>query len=87
MKDPFKIIKYPLSTEKAIRLMEAENKMIFVVDTKATKKEIKAAIQELLKSKVAKVNTLISPNGKKKAYVKFAPDVLAMDVASNLGLM
>ena len=87
MKDPFTVIKYPLSTEKSIRMMEAENKMVFVVDNKATKPEIKKAIEEMLKTKVVDVNTLISPRGKKKAFVKFAPDVLAMDIASNLGLM
>lgn len=87
MKDAFTIIKYPLSTEKSIRLMEAENKMIFVVDNKATKTDIKKAAEELLKVKVVSVNTLISPQGKKKAFIKFAPDVMAMDVASTLGLM
>jgi len=87
MKDMFSIIKYPLSTEKSIRLMESENKMIFVVDNKATKPEIKKAIEEMLKTKVVSVNTLISPKGKKKAFVKFAPDVLAMDIATNLGMM
>ena len=38
------VIKYPLSTEKSIRLMEAENKLIFVVDLRAKKQEIKEAI-------------------------------------------
>ena len=37
--DPYSIIKCPLSTEKSIRLMESENKLIFVVNKKATKKE------------------------------------------------
>ena len=46
--DPYKIIKCPLSTEKSIRLMEKENKLIFVVDLKANKPEIKKAIEELL---------------------------------------
>ena len=40
------IIKYPLSTEKAIRLMESENKLVFVVDDKASKQEIKKAIEK-----------------------------------------
>jgi len=57
------------------------------VDTKATKPEIKQAAETLLKARVISVNTTIGPNGKKKAYIQFAPDVLAMDIASNLGLM
>ncbi len=85
--NPIDVIKYPLSTEKSIRLMEAENKMIFVVDNKATKADVKKAVEQVLKGKVVAVNTTIMPDGKKKAYVKFAPDTLAMDVATNLGLM
>ena len=50
--DAYNIIKYPLSTEKSIRLMEAENKLIFVVNKKATKKEIKAAVEEMFKVKI-----------------------------------
>jgi len=61
------IIKYPVSTEKTIRLMEAENKLGFIVDKKATKQQIKQAIQELFKAKVTKVNTFIGPDGKKKS--------------------
>ena len=34
-------IKYPLSTEKSIRLMEAENKLLFIFDRKDRNKEIK----------------------------------------------
>jgi len=85
--DPHQIIKYPLSTEKSLRLMESENKLIFVVDLKANKKEIKSAIEELFKVKVDKVNTFITNNGEKRAYVKFNKETPAIDVATNLGLM
>jgi len=86
-KDPFTILKYPLSTEKCIRMMEAENKIVFIVDVKATKKEIQDAANVVLKARVIAVNTSITPKGLKKAYLKFAPDVLAMDIATNLGLI
>lgn len=81
------VIKYPLSTEKSIRLMEAENKLMFVVDRKATKQSIKKAVEELFKAKVVDVNTLISPRGKKMAYVRFSAETPAIDIATNLGLM
>lgn len=80
-------IKYPLSTEKSLRLMESENKLIFVVDGKARKAEIKKEIEKLFKVKVLKVNTYIAPDGRKKAYVKFSDDTPAIDIATNLGLM
>ena len=81
------IIKYPLATEKSIRLMESENKLIFVVDKKAKSAEIKIAIEELFKVKVAKVNTVITPKGEKRAYIKFSDETPAIDIATQLGLM
>jgi len=87
MKDCYKIVKYPLATEKSVKLMEAENKLIFIVDRKARKSEIKEAVQEIFNVKVKKVNTLITPGGKKKAYVKLGEGTSALDVATNLGLM
>lgn len=80
------VIKYPLSTEKSIRLMESENKLIFVVDRKAKKDEIKKAIEETFNVKVVDINTFIF-NGQKRAYVKFSDATPAIDVATNLGLM
>lgn len=82
-----KVIKYPLSTEKSIRLMESENKLVFVVDKKARKQDIKKAIEELFKAKVVSVNTYIGPKGDKRAYVRFNDETPAIDIATNLGLM
>jgi large subunit ribosomal protein L23 len=80
------VIKYPVSSEKAIRLMEAENKLVFVVDFKATKPDVKKAVEELFKAKVVQVNTLVT-KGQKRAYVRFAPESPAIDIATSLGLM
>jgi len=82
-----KTLLYPLATEKSIRLMERENKLIFVVDKHAKKPEIKNAVEEMFKVKVDKVNTYVSSDGKKHAYVKFAKESPAIDVATQLGLM
>jgi ribosomal protein uL23 len=82
------LIKYPLATEKTIRMMEAENKLIFMVDRKANKDEIRKAIEDVFKVKVVSVNTTIErKDGKKKAYVKLRSDYPAIDVATQLGLM
>ncbi len=83
----YEIIKNPLSTEKGIRLMESENKLLFVVDRKANKKDIKEAVEKMFKAKVEKVNTLIAPDGKKRAYVKFSAETPAIDIATQLGMM
>nr|MCK4930229.1 50S ribosomal protein L23 [Nanoarchaeota archaeon] len=81
------IIKYPLSTEKAIRLMESENKLVFVVDNKASKQEIKKAVEDRFDVKVEQVRTLNDFKGRKKAYVKFSAETPAIDLATKLGLM
>ena len=81
------IIKYPLATEKSIRLMESQNKLIFVVDRSATKPQIKEAIEELFSAKVDQVRTLHTPDNKKRAYVTFNEETPAIDIATKLGLM
>ena len=85
--DPYDIIKYPLSTEKSIRLMESENKLIFVVNNKSTKKEIKKAIEDMFKVQVDSINTLVNAEGEKRAYVKFSAKNPAIDIATQMGLM
>lgn len=81
------IIKYPLATEKSIRLMESENKLVFVVGINANKLEISKAIEDEFNVKVDKVRTLIDTKGRKKAYITFSPETPAIDVATKLGLM
>ena len=85
--DPYRIIKYPLSTEKSIRQIEFDNKITFVVDKKATKPEIKRAVEELFKVKVVKVNTQNTFSGHKRAHIKLAPENLASDISAELGLI
>lgn len=81
------IIKHPLSTEKSLRLLEAENKMVFIVDIKANKQRIKEDLEKTFNIKVSKINTLITPGGIKKAYVKFSDETPAIDLATKLGMM
>ena len=80
------VIKYPVSTEKCLKLMEAENKIVFIIDRKARKHEVKKAVEEMFSVKVIKINTLIGREGK-KAYVKLGKDFSAMDIATKLGLV
>ena len=85
--DPFKILKYAAMTEKNVALVEKENKIVFIVDRKAKKQEIKQAFEELLKVKVADINTSITREGKKKAFIKLKPEYSAADVAVKLGMI
>ncbi len=84
---PHEIIIRFVLTEKSLRLAERENKITIIVRRDATKKQIKEAIEKLYNVKVEKVNTLITPEGEKKAYVKLAPEYSAMDLLTKLGLI
>lgn len=81
------VIKYPLLSEDAVTLLEAENKITFVVNIKSDKHDIKRAVQELYEVRVENVNTLITPEGEKKAFVKLTPDFKAADLAVRLGIL
>jgi len=76
----------PLVTEKAVRLIEAENTLVFEFDKRKTKTEIKKQIEEILEVKVDKIRTLVRDN-KKYVYVKLNKKNLAIDLATKLGLM
>jgi large subunit ribosomal protein L23 len=85
--NPYDVVLYPLMTEAASLMVEKENKLIFVVNLKARKEDVKRAVEELYEVKVAKVNLLITPQGNKKAFVKLHPDYKAADVAIKLGIL
>ncbi|MBI4145365.1 50S ribosomal protein L23 [Candidatus Woesearchaeota archaeon] len=80
-------IKHPLATEKSIRMMEASNTLVFVVEKQATKVDIKEAIEKAFTAKVSRVRTQVDRQGQKRAYVTFAKETPAIDIATNLGLM
>ncbi len=85
--DPFRTLKYPLLTEKNIGMIERENKIVFIVDRRANKKQIAKAMEKLFEVKVESVNTLIDRKGRKKAYVKLSKDYKATDLATRLGMI
>ncbi len=80
------VILYPYMTEKAVRLTE-KNKIVFIVPRSVGKQEIKLALEENYGVKVEKINTVISPLGKKKAYVLLSKESSAAELASKLGML
>jgi large subunit ribosomal protein L23 len=74
-------------TESASLMVEKDNKLIFIVNLKAGKADIKRAVEELYEVKVEKINLLITPQGVKKAFVKLKPEFRASDVAIKLGIL
>ena len=87
MKDPHKVLIHPQVTEKAVRLIEAENKLVFIVARDASRADVKRAVEILFDVKVEDVKTEIMPNGRKRAYVKLAPEFMADEIAAKLGVV
>jgi large subunit ribosomal protein L23 len=85
--DNNEIISYPLMTESTSVMVEKDNKLVFIVNLKAGKADIKKAVEELYAVKVSKVNLQITCQGTKKAYVKLTEEYRASDVAIKLGIL
>ena len=81
------VIHYPLMTESASLMVEKDNKLIFIVDLKAGKSDVKRAVEQLYEVKVDRVTVLITPQGEKKAFVKLNSEYKASDVAIKLGIL
>ena len=85
--DPHTVLLYPLASEKSIRQIEFENKLAFAVNPRATKFDVKRAVESLFKVRVAKVTLQNSFRGQKRASVRLTPQHLASDVSADLGLI
>jgi len=76
-----------LYTEKVLKMVEKENKIIFVVDKMASKADIKRSVERAFNVRVESVNTLITPKGEKRAIVKLKPEYKATELATKLGML
>lgn len=86
MKTIYEVIKRPIITEKGVQIKELQRTLVFEVAPKATKPEIKRAVETMFNVKVEQVRTVVLP-GKfrrrgikggyradwKKAYVRLKP--------------
>ncbi|VVB89110.1 50S ribosomal protein L23 [uncultured archaeon] len=80
------MIQHPHVTEKATLQAEANNTLQFIVDVNDTKDKVKKEIEALYNVKVASINTMMTPKGKKKVIVVFQDPNTATELASRLGL-
>eukprot|EP00270_Netrium_digitus_P007967 TRINITY_DN234_c0_g1_i1.p1 TRINITY_DN234_c0_g1~~TRINITY_DN234_c0_g1_i1.p1 ORF type:complete len:151 (-),score=45.10 TRINITY_DN234_c0_g1_i1:428-880(-) len=85
--DHFQVLKYPLTTESAMKKIEDNNTLVFVVDVRADKAKIRDAVKKMYDIQCKKVNTLIRPDGQKKAYVRLTADYDALDIANKIGII
>ncbi|MEZ0289531.1 MAG: 50S ribosomal protein L23 [Sulfolobales archaeon] len=77
----------PVTSEKALSLIEKENTITLIVDRRANKKLIKEAVERVYNVKVESVRTLITRAGEKKAYVRLSKEYKATDIATKLGVL
>ena len=86
-----------------MKKIEDNNTLVFIVDIHANKPQIRAAVKKMYEVDIQKVrwkcyyinggnvlfqvNTLVRPDGSKKAYVKLAADYDALDVANKIGII
>ncbi|PIO00487.1 50S ribosomal protein L23 [archaeon CG10_big_fil_rev_8_21_14_0_10_43_11] len=80
-------LKYPLTTEKSVRLVESENTLTFIVDERANRTSVRKDVETAFKVKVKNVRILKTSKGLKKAFVMLAKQSNALDVATDLGMM
>merc|ERR1712127_403631 len=85
--DQFQIIKYPLTTESTMKKIEDNNTLVFITDVRANKRQISQPVKKMYDIACAKVNTLVRPDGVKKAYVRLTQDFDALDVANKIGII
>uniref|UniRef100_A0A803LRN4 50S ribosomal protein L23, chloroplastic n=1 Tax=Chenopodium quinoa TaxID=63459 RepID=A0A803LRN4_CHEQI len=84
--DVYQILQVPIITEAAIKNIADENSLMFTVDVRADKKMIRDAVCNFFGVKVRKINTLIRPDGTKKAYVMLSKEYNASDLAKKIGI-
>ena len=75
----------PYITEKAMIMIEKENKLTFIVHKNANKKEIKWAVEKIFNVKVQNINMIYTKEGK-KALVKLKPEYRADEIATRMGV-
>ena len=76
----------PVTSEKAVKMIELDNTLLFETERRVKKNEIKAEIEKIFSVKVSAVRTMINQN-KKFAYVKLNKANPAIDVATKLGMI
>lgn len=80
------ILQKSRATEKIVRMIEAENLLVFETDRKFEKPLIKKEVEKVFNVKVKSLRSLTRGN-KKIVYVKLKPEFLAIDIATKLGMI
>ncbi|KAG9075995.1 60S ribosomal protein L25 [Ceratobasidium sp. UAMH 11750] len=83
--DQHSTILYPVATDSAKAKLD-NNILVFIVSLQSNKRQIENAMKKLYGVDVTKVNTLIRPDGRKKAYIRLTADHDAWEIANKIGI-
>ncbi|MBI5061705.1 MAG: 50S ribosomal protein L23 [Candidatus Aenigmarchaeota archaeon] len=87
IEEPFDVLKFVLMTEKSVRMIESENKLVFIVNRRSSKNEIASAFENVFESPVSSVTTVLDQKNRKKAFVKLKNPGAAGEIAIRLGII
>lgn len=76
----------PISTEKAVKLLDIDNTIVFEVPRSARKEEIRPQVEKTFSVKVESIRTLIRDNVK-YAFIRLNKSHKAADLATKLGVI
>ena len=76
----------PITSEKAVKMIDIDNTLLFEIERKSKKTELKKEFESTFNVKVQKVRTLITHN-KKYAYIKLKKENPAINLATRLGMI
>ena len=85
--DRFSILISPCTSERFYKKMKKDNTIIFFVNQKANKQQIKAAFKEAFGVMPQRVNTMNTVLGRKKAFIKLPKSNEASEIANKIGLL
>jgi ribosomal protein uL23 len=83
----YDVIVHPLITEKAVNMIDSENKLCFVVNKNANKGDVKKAVEALYAVRIDSVRIFKDMKSRKRAIVRLAKEYKAEDVATKLGVL
>ena len=85
--DRYSILRAPCTSERFYKKMERDNTIIFYVNQKANKQQIKAAFKEAFNVVPQRINTMNTVLGRKKAFIKLPKGNEASEIANKIGLL
>ena len=80
-------LKHIVPSEKASLMIDSENKLMFIVDLRVNKREIKSEVERVFETPVKSVRTMLTFKGEKKAIIELEEEGKAKEIGTSLGIL